>query len=141
MYKTVLVPIDLGQIEQGKSLVQIALKLVEPLGGNLFILNVVPDIPGYVAAAIPDNFLEDAKNDAIKWLEEIAKDREVGGQANIIIREGNIHNEILTSAEEIGADIIVMASHQPELSDYLLGSTAARVVRHAKCSVLIARNL
>ena len=38
-------------------------------------------------------------------------------------------------------DVIVMASHQPKFSDYLLGSTAARVVRHAKCSVLIARGL
>ena len=141
MYKTVLVPIDLGQIEQGKSLVEIALKLAEPLGGNLFILNVVPDIPGYVAAEIPDHFLKDAKNHAIKELEEIAKNNGVGEQANIIVREGNIHNEILTTAEEMGADIIVMASHQPEFSVYLLGSTAARVVRHAKCSVLIARGL
>ena len=141
MYKTVLVPIDLGQIEQGKSLVDIAMKLVESIGGNLFLLNVLPDIPGYVMAEIPDHFLKDAKNDAIKGLEEIAKKNGVGEQANIIVREGNIHNEILTTAEEIGADIIVMASHQPEFSDYLLGSTAARVVRHAKCSVLIARNL
>ena len=37
--------------------------------------------------------------------------------------------------------MIVMASHDPVLSDYLLGSVAARVVRHAHCSVLVARKL
>jgi nucleotide-binding universal stress UspA family protein len=32
-----------------------------------------------------------------------------------------------------------MASHRPELSDYLLGPNAARIVRHAKQSVLVVR--
>ena len=141
MYKTVLVPIDLGQNEQGKSLVDIAMKLVEPIGGNLILLNVLPDIPGYVTAQMPENLLINTKDNAVKDLEEIAKNSGVGDQAKMIVREGRIHNEILTVAEDTGADLIVMASHQPEFSDYLLGSTAARVVRHAKCSVLIARNL
>ena len=36
--------------------------------------------------------------------------------------------------------MIVIASHDPGLADYLLGSTAGRVVRHAHCSVLVVRN-
>jgi nucleotide-binding universal stress UspA family protein len=36
--------------------------------------------------------------------------------------------------------VIVLASHRPELKDYLLGPNAARVVRHAKCSVLVVRD-
>ena len=139
MNKTVLVPIDLGQIEQGKSLIKTAMKLVEPIGGNLILLNVLPDIPGYVTAQMPENLLINTKDNAIKDLEEIAKNSGVGDQAKMIVREGRIHNEILTVAEDTVADLIVMASHQPEFFDYLLGSTAARVVRHAKCSVLIAR--
>ena len=39
------------------------------------------------------------------------------------------------------ADVIVIASHDPGLADYLLGSVAARVVRHAHCSVLVVRNV
>ncbi|MFQ5760821.1 MAG: universal stress protein, partial [Acidiferrobacterales bacterium] len=42
-------------------------------------------------------------------------------------------------AEKAGCDLIVMASQRPELKDYLLGPNAARVVRHANCSVLVAR--
>lgn len=76
-----------------------------------------------------------------KKLKEIAEITGAGYQAELIVREGSILSEILSVAEVIGADLIIMASHQPEFSDYLLGSTVARVARHAKCSVLIARNL
>ncbi len=33
-----------------------------------------------------------------------------------------------------------IGSHRPELKDYLLGPNAARVVRHANCSVLVVRD-
>ena len=53
---------------------------------------------------------------------------------------GTVYEEILRAAERIGADLIVMGSHRPELKDYLLGSNAANVVRHARCSVLVVRD-
>jgi nucleotide-binding universal stress UspA family protein len=42
-------------------------------------------------------------------------------------------------AEKAGADLVVVGSHRPAMKDYLLGTNAARVVRHARCSVLVAR--
>ena len=101
MYQTVLVPLDLGQIEQGKSLVQTAMKLLELSSGKFNLLNVVPDIPGYVAAQIPENLIINTQDLVIKDLEEIAKNANLGAQVQIIVREGSIHNEILTVAEEI----------------------------------------
>ena len=37
------------------------------------------------------------------------------------------------------ADLIVIGSHRPAMSTYLLGSNAKTVARHATCSVLIVR--
>ncbi|MCP3868497.1 MAG: universal stress protein [Gammaproteobacteria bacterium] len=54
--------------------------------------------------------------------------------------KSSIYSDILADAERSGADLIVIASHQPELSDYLLGSNAAKVVRHAKCDVYVVRS-
>ncbi|MCH7935649.1 MAG: aminotransferase class III-fold pyridoxal phosphate-dependent enzyme [Proteobacteria bacterium] len=59
--------------------------------------------------------------------------------AHPVVRVGNVYEEILKLAGEISCDLIVMASHQPKLEDYLLGPNAARVVRHATCSVLVVR--
>ena len=43
------------------------------------------------------------------------------------------------TVEAAGAELIVMASHRPELRDYLIGPNAARVMRHADASVLVVR--
>jgi nucleotide-binding universal stress UspA family protein len=56
-----------------------------------------------------------------------------------IVAEGKIYREILNAAKSIQADLIVMGSHHPELKDYLLGPNAAKVMRHADCSVMVVR--
>ena len=55
------------------------------------------------------------------------------------VRTGHSYNTILEVAKEKNADLIIIASHRPGLQDYFLGSTAAKVVRHANCSVLVVR--
>lgn len=56
-----------------------------------------------------------------------------------IIAEGNVYEQILKAAEKIDANVIVVGSHRPDLKDFMLGSNAARVARHADCSVYIVR--
>ena len=46
----------------------------------------------------------------------------------------------LSVAKQISCDLIVMASHRPGAKDFLLGPNAARVVRHANCSVTVVRD-
>jgi nucleotide-binding universal stress UspA family protein len=59
---------------------------------------------------------------------------------NILVTHGaSIYAEILGVAAEAEADLVVVGSHRPAMKDYLLGTNAARVVRHARCSVLVAR--
>ena len=48
-------------------------------------------------------------------------------------------HQILEWAESNKVDCIIINSHKPGLQDYFLGSTAARVVRHAQCSVHVIR--
>ncbi len=38
-----------------------------------------------------------------------------------------------------GQPLVVMAAHDPRITDYLIGSNAAHVVLHAPCSVLVVR--
>jgi nucleotide-binding universal stress UspA family protein len=58
---------------------------------------------------------------------------------SIFVAHGaSIYAESLGFAEKAGADLIVVGSHRPAMEDYLLGSNASRVVRHARCSVPVA---
>ena len=57
------------------------------------------------------------------------------------VRQGGIYHEILEEAKAIGADLIMMSSHRPAMRTYFLGSNAGHVVRYARCSVLVVRNV
>ncbi len=136
MYKKIAVPIDLSHVESGMRAIKIAKKLIDE-GGKILLINVVEDIPTYIAAELPVNMLDDSKNQALTELRKAAKTS--GITAEIEVRTGRAAPAILDSVEENSADLIVVASHRPGLSDYFLGSTAARVVRHAQCPVFVDR--
>ena len=74
-----------------------------------------------------------------------ARVREVNAydlKPKIVVEHGvSIYAVILVTAQEAGVDLIVVGSHRPAMKDYLLGTNAGRVVRHANCSVLVARDL
>ena len=141
MLKTILVPIDVLQIEAGGVALDLARDLAKIRGGKLVLLNVVELVPGYVAAQIPPSIHEKAKSDAAAGLKDLAGKHGLADTAEVVVRDGHPSREILDFANKIGADVIVIASHDPGLADYLLGSVAARVVRHAHCSVFVARKL
>lgn len=136
MYSKILVPIDLSDVGHGKEILAIAGKLLEP-GGSIIVLNVVEDIPGYVAAELPASMVEDLATNARKSLEEAT----YGSADNVKleVRRGSPASAIVAAAEQMEIDLIIIASHSPGLADYFLGSTASRVVRHAKCPVLVDR--
>jgi universal stress protein F len=134
MFKTILVPIDLSHPELGRKTLGIA----RQVGGNesrIIALYVSPDIPSYVVSAVPDGWLEENIAHARDDLEAITD--EFGVESHVL--PGHPPLKILEYAKEIGADLIVIASHRPGLEDYFLGSTAARVVRHSECAVLVDR--
>jgi universal stress protein A len=63
-----------------------------------------------------------------------------GFAAEAEVREGDIREMIIESAEDWGADLIVVGSHgQKGLPRILLGSVAEAVARHASCSVEVVR--
>ncbi len=55
------------------------------------------------------------------------------------VAEGSPKDKILALAKSLPADPVIIASHRPDITTYLLGSNAAAVVRHAECSVLVVR--
>ena len=132
---TILVPIDLSYPEQaGKTL-----GLARHIGteSRVVALYVSPDIPSFVSGELPEELVERNLSNARK---EIAFHASQAG-AETEVRWGHPPMVILEYAKEICADLIVVASHRPGPEDYFLGATAARVVRHALCPVLVDRDV
>lgn len=138
MYAKILVPVDLSHGKVGERILAVARHMAGP-SGKIVLLSVLEAIPGFVASSIPAATIDANRNDAIAKLHAMA--RSAGADVDVALREGKPSAEILAEAEACGADAIVLGSHRPNFSDYLLGSTAARVVRHAQCSVIVDRAL
>ena len=136
MYKKILVPVAFDHGQRGHDAVTVASALADE-GAEIILLNVLEDLPSYVSVEIPPEIFAHAHEEVEAKLNQIAA--EAGAKAQAVVVRGHAGMTIVDYAERNGADCIVIASHRPELLDYLLGSTAARVVRHAPCSVHVIR--
>lgn len=136
MYKHIIVCVDLSHGEAGKGLLDKATQLVDE-GGTIRLLHVLEDVPSYIAAELPRDLNDRREAEAKVELGLLSGTIPASVQSEV--RTGAAAGQILQCAEDTGADLIMIASHRPGLSDYFIGSTAARVVRHAQCSVLISR--
>jgi nucleotide-binding universal stress UspA family protein len=137
LYRNILVAVDLAHGEVVARIVAVARHLAGA-DGAITVLTVIEPVPAYVAAEIPETILEGNRAAARGRLEALAAGE--GLEARAVLRHGAPAAEILDEAESMGADAIILGSHRPDYSDYLLGSTAARVVRHAGCTVVVERS-
>jgi len=139
MFKSILVPLDLAHEDQAARIIDLVKVLAAPADATITLLNVVPELPQYILAELPSDMSEAVMSRAAHDIKLVASRNKLPGTVATQIRSGRPHQQILAAADELGADLIVVASHQPGLQDYLLGSVAAKVVRHAKCSVHVIR--
>ncbi len=135
MYKNILVPIALDhRPNTAKALA--AARYLQDEGGKITAVHAIEPIPNYASHAIPEELRKAGLDEARAEL--VA---ELGGVKNISAEliNGSAGRAITDYADTHGVDCIIVASHQPGIQDYFLGSTAARVVRHAKCAVHVIR--
>ena len=135
MYKNILIPVALDHGQLTSQSLDIARKLLAN-GGRITLLNVIEQIPTYVQQYLPEGQLAKNADEAATSLKA-----ETGGvkDVHVAVVAGHAGTTITEFAQEHDMDLIVIASHRPGLQDYFLGSTAARVVRHAACAVHVLR--
>lgn len=140
MYDDILVPIDLGHPEASHKAIRSARQIAKDYDAVLHLLTVIPPLDSFTSTFFPKGFTHDATEAAQKALHDFSDGEDLEGvKVHHDVAHGAIYDQILIMAEKVGASLIVMASHRPELKDYLLGPNAAKVVRHARCSVMIVR--
>lgn len=136
MYKKIVVPVEMGQLEKGEKILAKAKALLDT-DGEIVVVNIVETVPSYITVDLPVDFIDLSVKDAEEKI--AALDARLGTHARKIVRIGSAAREIMEIAETEKADLIIIASHRPDFTNYLIGATADRVVRHSKCSVLVDR--
>lgn len=144
MSKKILVPIDISEVELAQQVIPHVEGYARQDDATIHFLTVIPDYTyfasyglGYTSVA-PD--AREREVETMKILSDIiAKFSLPDDRVEKHVLSGTPKDHILQLAEDIDADLIILASHRPSMSTYLLGSNSAAVVRHAKCSVLVVR--
>ena len=141
MYTSLLVPIDLAEIELARCAIAQAATLSQTFGARVRLLNVLPMTPVMLAEYVPADFDVQQRQTSEEALVIVARESGIeAARISTIVRQGGIYHEILEEAAHVKADLIVMTSHRPAMRTYFLGSNAGHVVRYAKCSVLVVRH-
>jgi nucleotide-binding universal stress UspA family protein len=141
VYKNVLLTVDLNDEASWTKALPTAVEQVRAFDATLHVLSVVPDfgmpvVGGFFPVDFEDKALVDVEEKLNAFCAENVPE---GIKVEHSVRYGKIYNEIIDAAKNLSADLIVIGVHRTELTDYLLGPNAARVVRHADCSVLVVR--
>ncbi|MGD9861791.1 MAG: universal stress protein [Pseudodonghicola sp.] len=135
MYHNILVPISFDAERD----ISAPLKLAEILGtpeAKITLLHVIEHIPSYAISYVPTDYLTQAREAIQGELDDLAA--KLPNATGVVI-EGHSGRSVLEWAEINKPDLIIIASHRPGMQDLLLGSTAAQVVRHARCAVHVVR--
>ena len=135
MYQKILVPMALDHDVSPQTL-----DIARALGGDdaeIVALHVYEAPQGSVLSYLDEETVKEGFEAARSLL--MKKTKGLPGVRAEITR-GHTYRTIIDYADSHGIDCIVIGSHKPGLSDFLLGSTAARVVRHAPCAVHVHRN-
>jgi len=135
MYENLLVPVSFEPDRNAEEALDIAQALAAD-DADIVLLHVVEQIPPYAAAYLPRDHFEQARERIAEALGRLA---EGVPRARVEVISGHAGRSIVDWATEHRVDCIVITSHRPGMSDLLLGSTAAQVVRHAPCAVHVVR--
>ncbi len=143
LIKKILVPIDFS--DYSKKALQYTVTFAKQFNAELCLIYVIEPViyPADLSmgqVVIPQTEI-DLSTKSRQELELLAK-TEIGSllKYEIIIKNGKPFMEIIETASEIDADLIIISTHGHTGVEHLLfGSTAEKVVRKAPCPVLTIR--
>jgi universal stress protein F len=139
MFKSILVPVDVSVPDDTQRLLKQAGALADQWGSDLHVVTVVPNVGmAIVGTQLDQNFEETSRMRASDELSAMLSQAAVSATPHTLM--GTVYDRVIVLAEELDVALIVLGAHRPELRDYLLGSNAARLVRHSNRSVLVLRD-
>jgi len=141
MTRHILCGVDLTHDDEARAILAEAGRLAGFYDATLSVITVLPDYgSSWVGSFFRDGTLREAAEAASAALHAMV-DAALPGHGHVqhVVEIGNAYEKVLDHARRIGADLIVIGAHKPDLKDRLLGPNAARIVRNADVSVMVLR--
>ena len=143
MYKKILLPVDVFEMDLSDKAVRHAEFLASAEEGEITLLNVLPSSSRSVLrgfAADIQKFETFMKAESEKKMQALSRLFSIPAERiHTRVVFGNVRDEILAIGNADEFDVIVVGSRTPGLSTHLLGSNAESILRYAKIPVLVVR--
>lgn len=141
--KKILVPIDFS--DYSKNALRYSVNFAKSISAKMFLIYVIEPMiypadfsMGQIAIPAADIDMTKRAQEELNTLANNEIDNSIA--VEVIIKSGKPFVEIIETASEIDADLIIIATHGHTGVEHLLfGSTAEKVVRKAPCPVLTLR--
>ena len=146
--KKIIVPVDFSH--QSKYAMDFAVEFSRFIKAEIALVHVLEFPPfrfsttGEANKQAIENFynseyIKGVHNRLEEWKDNLAKE---GMEVRSLMRYGNPFQKISNTISEEKADYIIMGSKGASgLKEFLVGSNAARMIRYAKCSVIIVKGV
>ena len=138
MFNKIMVPVDLSHAARLEKALDCAGRLAREFGAEAVYVGVTAATPGAVARTP-----EDYAGKLAAFAAEQGKAHGITASGHMMVSHDpatDLDPTLLKAVEETGADLVVMASHVPNMTDYVWPSNGGTIASHAKASVLVVRD-
>lgn len=137
MYRKIMVPVDLAHLEALERSLQIAADMARHYDAEVCYVSVTANTPGPVART-PDEYERKLKAFAG---EQAGRHGQPTSSRVLISHDptADLEKILVRTADEIGADLILMATHLPHKVDAIMPSHGDKVAKHSDVSVFLVR--
>lgn len=137
MFKTIAVPYDLAHADKQVKAINAAADLAKHYGASLTLVGVTSVAPS-ASAHNPEEFAQKLVEFATEQSARHGVKFETYSTASVDVAI-DLEKKLNKAIHEIGADLIVMASHEPGFRDFLFRSHSGNLATHTDLSVMIIR--
>lgn len=137
MFKRIMAPVDLSHIDMLGRALDCAADLAKHYGVPITYVGVTSSAPGPLAHN-PKEFSQ--RLGAFAASEALRHGVETSAHTAIAHDPAtDVDDALMRAIDETGADLVVMASHVPNVMDYIWPSNGGKLAEHANCSVMVVR--
>lgn len=137
MYRKIAVPVDMFHAGEITRALDVAADLARHYGASLHFIGVTAETPTAIAHN-PAEFASKLESFTAEQGRRAGVDASFGAFTSTDPAV-DVDKVLLKAIADSGADLVVMASHVPGISDYLWGSHGGHVAQHAEIGVFLVR--
>lgn len=137
MFKKIVSPVDLTHADKLAKALSVTGELARAYGAEVCFVGVTGSTPSELART-PDEFRKQLEAFAAEQGEKLG----VSASSHMIVSHDpavQMNHELEAAITEIGADLVVMATHPPDVSDYFWSGHGAHLAAHSAASVMLIR--